>query len=75
MIGESYYLEAKAEYKIDRQEYDLLIEKAYSVFDQHDFDIHMIHESNAENSPEAFKILLYDLSNRFSWNENTYWKQ
>ncbi|BBQ08795.1 hypothetical protein [Elizabethkingia anophelis] len=64
--GESYYLEAKAKYKIDKQNYDLLIEKAYSVFDQHDFDIHMIHESNAENSPEAFKILLYDLSNRFS---------
>lgn len=69
--GESYYLEAKAEYKIDRQEYDLLIEKAYSVFDQHDFDIHMIHESNAENSPEAFKILLYDLSNRFSLETKT----
>lgn len=69
--GESYYLETKAEYKIDRQKYDLLIERAYSVFDQHDFDIHMIHESNAENSPEAFKILLYDLSNRFSLETKT----
>ncbi|MDV3928783.1 hypothetical protein CMT52_20775 [Elizabethkingia anophelis] len=69
--GESYYLEAKAEYEVDRRKYDLLIEKAYSVFDQHDFDIHMIHESNAENSPEAFKILLYDLSNRFSLETKT----
>ncbi|MDV3704703.1 hypothetical protein CMU55_09275 [Elizabethkingia anophelis] len=70
--GESYYLEAKTEYKIDRYKYDLLIEKAYLVFDQYNFDIHMIHESNAENSPEAFKILLYDLSNRFSLETKTF---
>lgn len=64
--GESYYEKAKESYKLKIEKYNLFLESAYSVFDQYHFDIHMVDDSNAERRPDAFKALLYDLSNRFS---------
>ncbi|SHF40585.1 hypothetical protein [Chryseobacterium sp. OV279] len=64
--GESSYEKAKESYELKIEKYNLFLENAYSVFDQYYFDIHMIHESNVERAPDAFKVLLYDLSTRFS---------
>ncbi|MEN5308873.1 hypothetical protein ABE425_15270 [Chryseobacterium cucumeris] len=64
--GESSYEKAKESYKLKIEKYNLFLENAYSVFDQYNFDIHMIHESNVESAPDAFKVLVHDLSTRFS---------
>lgn len=64
--GESSYDKAMESYKLKIEKYNLFLENAYSVFDQYNFDIHMIHESNVERAPDAFKVLLYDLSTQFS---------
>ena len=64
--GESFYEKAKESYKIKIEKYNLFLENAYSVFDRYNFDIHMVHESNVESAPDAFKVLVHDLSNQFS---------
>jgi hypothetical protein len=64
--GESFYEKAKESYKIKIDKYNLFLENAYSVFDRYNFDIHMVHKSNVESAPDAFKVLVHDLSNRFS---------
>lgn len=64
--GESSYEKAKESYKVKIEKYNLFLENAYSVFDQYHFDIHMIHESNVESAPDAFKVLVHDLSTQFS---------
>jgi len=63
---ESSYEKAKESYKLKIEKYNLFLENAYSVFDRYNFDIHMVHESNVESAPDAFKVLLHDLSNQFS---------
>ncbi|WP_312304111.1 hypothetical protein [Chryseobacterium sp.] len=68
--GESFYNAAKDRYQSEQEIYDLSIKKAYSLFDQYNFDIHMIHESNVERAPDAFKVLLHDLSTQFSAEVN-----
>ncbi|UCA58527.1 hypothetical protein KB553_15915 [Chryseobacterium rhizoplanae] len=64
--GESSYEKAKESYEIKIEKYNLFLENAYSVFDRYNFDIHMVHESNVESAPDAFKVLIHDLSNQFS---------
>ena len=64
--GESSYEKTKESYKVKTEKYNLFLENAYSVFDQYNFDIHMIHGSNVERAPDAFKVLLHDLSTQFS---------
>ncbi|WP_292008866.1 hypothetical protein [Chryseobacterium sp.] len=64
--GESFYEKAKESQKIKMEKYNLFLENVYSVFDRYNFDIHMIHESNVESAPDAFKALMHDLSNQFS---------
>lgn len=63
---ESSYEKAKESYKLKIEKYNLFLENAYSVFDRYNFDIHMVHESNVESAPDAFKVLMHDLSNQFS---------
>lgn len=68
--GESSYEKEKESYMVKIEKYNLFLENAYSVFDQYNFDIHMIHQSNVERAPDAFKVLMHDLSTQFSVEAN-----